>query len=65
MITKSLLAILPSEGRSIDWLMQYLVVPLADPIDVRAGDFLHVSLDYEAGGSLDSFAPEVTASASA
>ncbi len=64
-ITKSLLAILPNEGRSIDWLMQYLVVPLADRIDVRAGDSLDVSLDYEAGGSLDSFAPTVAASASA
>jgi protein arginine N-methyltransferase 1 len=37
-ITKNVLAILASEQRSIDWLMNYLVVPLPVALDVAAGD---------------------------
>ncbi|MCW2975450.1 MAG: methyltransferase type 12 [Actinomycetia bacterium] len=58
-ITKNLLAILPQEGRSVDWLMNYLVVPLAHPINVQPGDTIHVSIDYDAGAPLASFAPDV------
>lgn len=58
-ITKNLLAILPQEHRSVDWLMNYLVVPLADPFEVEPGDTVQVDLDYVAGGSLTSLAPDV------
>jgi predicted RNA methylase len=58
-ITKNLLAMLPHEGRSVDWLMNYLVVPLADPINVHPGDTIHVSVDYDAGAPLAVFAPDV------
>jgi protein arginine N-methyltransferase 1 len=58
-ITKNLLAILPDEGSSIDWLMHYLVVPLGATIAVQPGDTVQVRLDYEAGGALSSLAPEV------
>ena len=58
-ITKNLLAIVPEENRSVDWLMNYLVVPLADPVDVLPGDAVRVSLDYRAGRPLAAFAPTV------
>jgi predicted RNA methylase len=58
-ITKNLLAIIPQEHRSIDWLMNYLVVPLTEPVEVELGDTVQVSLDYLAGGPLSSLAPDV------
>lgn len=58
-ITKNLLAIVPQENRSVDWLMNYLVVPLAEPVDVLPGDALRVRLDYRAGAPLPSFAPAI------
>jgi protein arginine N-methyltransferase 1 len=56
-ITKNLLAILVSEGRSIDWLMNYLVVPLPEAIEVRAGDVVEVAFEYTFGGPLHTLAP--------
>jgi protein arginine N-methyltransferase 1 len=56
-ITKNVLAILPAERRSIDWLMNYLVVPLETAIEVSAGDRVEVAFDYEAGGPLNSLKP--------
>ena len=64
-ITKNLLAIVPREGRSVDWLMHYLVVPLAEPIAVRPGDEVGVSVDYRAGAPLGAFAPAVSRVAAA
>lgn len=60
-ITKNLLAILPDEGRSIDWLMNYLVVPLEDELSVDAGDNVELSFSYEPGGRLDSLTPQARA----
>jgi type I protein arginine methyltransferase len=53
-ITKNILAVLMKEGSTIDWLNHYLVLPLADPVKVRAGDLLQVSFEYDAGGSIPS-----------
>jgi len=58
-VTKNLLAILPEEGTSVDWLMNYLIVPLEDAIEVRPGDTVQVELDYRAGAPLSSLAPVV------
>jgi type I protein arginine methyltransferase len=60
-ITKNLLAILPEEGRSVDWLMNYLVVPLDDEISVEPGDKVELSFCYEPGGRLDSLTPHARA----
>ena len=51
-ITKNLLAMIPEEGRSIDWDMHDLVVPVGQPIDVKAGDVVRIRFRYEAGDSL-------------
>ncbi len=52
LVTKNLLAILPAEGSSIDWLMNYLVLPLEQPRRVEAGQALELSLSYRAGDPL-------------
>lgn len=58
-VTKNLLAIVPRERRSVDWLMSYLVVPLERPLAVEAGDAVHVSFAYAPGDPLDALAPEL------
>jgi type I protein arginine methyltransferase len=56
-VTKNLLAVLPAERRSVDWLMNYLVVPLANELDVQAGETVELSFAYEPGGRLSSLTP--------
>jgi predicted RNA methylase len=56
-ITKNVLAILPAERRSIDWLMNYLIVPLQTAVEVGPGDTLEVAFDYAFGGPLRSLRP--------
>jgi len=58
-ITKNLLAIIPAERRSIDWLMNYLIVPLETAVEVRAGDTVEVAFDYAFGDPLSSLKPVV------
>jgi len=56
-VTKNLLAIVPTQGRSIDWLMNYLVVPLERPREVHAGETLELSLVYRTGAPLSALEP--------
>jgi predicted RNA methylase len=56
-ITKNLLAILPAERRSVDWLMNYLIVPLEAAIEVAPGDTVEIAFDYTFGGPLNSLTP--------
>jgi predicted RNA methylase len=56
-ITKNVLAILPAERRSVDWLMNYLIVPLETAIAVGPGDRVEVAFDYVPGGPLNSLKP--------
>ncbi len=58
-ITKNLLAILEEEKRSIDWDMHDLVVPLATPLTVRAGDLVRIRFRYDAGDSLLALAESI------
>ncbi|MEM7377316.1 MAG: methyltransferase domain-containing protein [Pseudomonadota bacterium] len=51
-ITKNLLAIVDDGQRTIDWHNQYMIVPLDTPIDMAAGDTLHVSFQYCPGDAL-------------
>lgn len=53
-VTKNILAVLHEQASTIDWLIDYLVLPLAKSVDGRAGDILHVSFHYLAGGSIRS-----------
>ena len=58
-ITKNLLAILEEEQRSIDWDMHDLVVPLATPLQVSAGDVVRIRFRYDAGDSLLALAESI------
>ncbi|MBZ0105391.1 MAG: methyltransferase domain-containing protein [Sulfuricella denitrificans] len=60
-ITKNILAILPQQGRSIDWHSQYMVVPLEEVIEVEAGQKLRVRFNCAPGDPLDALRPEVFA----
>jgi predicted RNA methylase len=53
-VTKNILAIVHEQATTIDWLGGHLVLPLTDPVEVKAGDTIQVSFHYFAGGSLRS-----------
>ena len=53
-ITKNILAVVQEQKSTIDWLIDYLVLPLRAGINVRAGDVLQVSFDYMTGASIRS-----------
>ncbi len=53
-ITKNVLAIVQEESTTIDWLNHYMTLPLAQPVQVQAGDLVHVAFQYRAGGSIPS-----------
>ena len=58
-ITKNLLAIVGEDGRSIDWDMQDLIIPLATPLEVQAGDVVRLQFQYDAGDSLIALAEAI------
>jgi protein arginine N-methyltransferase 1 len=60
-ITKNLVGIFPEEGRSADWHMQYMSVPLPRPVQVQPGDQLRISFQYETGGSIESLVSSLQA----
>jgi predicted RNA methylase len=53
-INKNVLAVVQEQGSTIDWLMNYMSLPLAQPIKVAAGDIVDVSFRYRAGSSIPS-----------
>ena len=53
-ITKNVLSIVEEVGATIDWLNHYMMLPLARPLDVKAGDVVQVSFAYRCGGSIPS-----------
>jgi hypothetical protein len=60
-ITKNVLSIIEERGTTIDWLNHYMMLPLARPFDVRAGDVVQVSFAYRAGGSIPSLEASIKA----
>ncbi|GAA4422495.1 methyltransferase domain-containing protein [Bremerella cremea] len=46
-VTKNVLAVLVEEQSEICWHNQYLVVPIAQPLEVNVGDRIEVALNYE------------------
>jgi protein arginine N-methyltransferase 1 len=53
-VTKNILAVLHQQASTVDWLIDYLVLPLGNSVDGKAGDVVHVSFNYLAGGSIRS-----------
>jgi hypothetical protein len=60
-ITKNILAVVPEESSTIDWLNHYMTLPLQQPIAVRPGDVLQVSFHYRTGGSIPSLQTAIRA----
>ena len=60
-ITRNVLAVVPEQATTIDWNIDYLVLPLAEPLEARAGDVLKVAFRYLAGGSLRSLEKNMSA----
>jgi len=49
-ITKNILALVRDQATTIDWFIDYLVLPLDKPMEARTGDVLKVTFRYFAGG---------------
>ena len=60
-ITKNVLSIIEERGTTIDWLNHYMMLPLAQPLDVHAGDVVEVGFAYRAGGSIPSLEASIRA----
>jgi predicted RNA methylase len=52
LITKNLLAVSLDPPGSVDWLMNYLVVPVPKPVDAQPGTVVEVSFDYRPGDEI-------------
>jgi predicted RNA methylase len=48
-LTKSFLAFQLAERRAVEWLMHQLILPVAEPVAVSAGDQVAVRFSYQAG----------------
>jgi protein arginine N-methyltransferase 1 len=53
-ITKNILAVLQEKATTIDWLIDYLVLPLHSEIQGKCGDRLQVTFEYTTGASIRS-----------
>ena len=58
-ITKNVLAVVPEQNSTIDWLNHYMTVPMTNPLQVQAGDVIQVSFCYRAGASIPSLEQSV------
>jgi protein arginine N-methyltransferase 1 len=53
-VTKNVLAVVPEQNSTIDWLNHYMALPLQKPVQVKAGDVIQVSFQYRAGAAIPS-----------
>ncbi len=53
-ITKNVLAVVPEENSTIDWLNHYMALPMTKPVQVQVGDMIDVGFHYRAGASIPS-----------
>ncbi len=60
-ITKNVLAIQEAEGSAIEWSNQYLIVPLEETLQVKAGETVTISVDYPAGCQLQELLKSIRA----
>lgn len=60
-ITKNILSVIQERGATIDWLNNYMALPLNEPLTVKAGDVVDVSFRYRAGGSIPSLENNIRA----
>ncbi len=58
-ITKNILAISTRSQSTIDWHNAYLVLPLAEPQQIEAGDMIAIEFSYPVGAPLEALQPKV------
>ena len=58
-LTKNFLAFLLTEKRAVEWMMHHLIVPLAQPLKVAAGETVSVRFSYRPGCPLETFMESV------
>lgn len=63
-ITKNILAVVHEQASTIDWLIDYLVLPLGTTVQGKTGDTLQVSFSYQTGGSIRSLEQSLQAALS-
>jgi predicted RNA methylase len=61
LITKNVLSVIEERGTTIDWLNHYMMLPLAKPLEVQAGDVVQIGFAYRAGGSIPSLEASIRA----
>lgn len=61
-VTKNILAVIDERSTTIDWLNDYMMLPLAEPLMVNPGDIVQLSFQYRAGGSIPSLQVTLRAS---
>lgn len=59
-VTKNVLAIVLSEGKTIDWFNQYLILPLEESVEVAAGDTVAVRFAYKPGAQIEDLAASLS-----
>ncbi len=59
-ILKNLLTAIPSENRGIFWHNQYLILPLYNPLSVRAGEEVELSFSYIMGCEIEDLLDSMT-----
>lgn len=53
-VTKNILSVVQEKSSTIDWLNHYMVLPLPQSLEVKAGEIIDVSFRYRAGASIAS-----------
>lgn len=61
-VTKNILAVDSAQSSTIDWLIDYLVLPLPRPVTLKSNEKLHVSFHHKTGGSIRSLEKSLQAS---
>lgn len=59
-LTNNFLTFVLSEQRAVQWMMNQLILPIPEPIPVRAGDSVAVQFNYRAGCSLEALQESLT-----
>ncbi|MDP1798759.1 MAG: methyltransferase domain-containing protein [Planctomycetaceae bacterium] len=59
-LTNNFLAFVLSEQRAVQWMMNQLILPLPEPLEVAAGDRVSIQCAYRAGCSLEALQESLT-----
>ena len=61
LLTNNFLAFVLPEKRAVTWLMNQLVLPIQKPFAVRAGETILITLEYQAGDSIEALQESLVA----